>query len=154
MKVPTTIKNLLPDYISALLIFLFIYTAASKILNIESFQHSLENSPLLKDYVFFISWFIPSIETSIALLLLFPASRLIGLYASFFLLLAFTGYVAYMIMFIPQLPCSCGGIIQKLSWNQHLVLNIFLTALTALGTKWRSHWHTGKPVKTAATSLG
>jgi hypothetical protein len=30
------------------------------------------------------------------------------------------------------LPCSCGGIINRLSWPQHLVLNVVLTALTAL----------------------
>ena len=36
----------------------------------------------------------------------------------------FTLYIGYMVAFVPKLPCSCGGIIQKMSWNQHLIFNV------------------------------
>jgi len=42
--------------------------------------------------------------------------------------------------FVEKLPCSCGGVIAKLSWNQHLLLNLgfVLLALGAIALlKWR-----------------
>jgi putative oxidoreductase len=35
--------------------------------------------------------------------------------------------------FFPYIPCSCGGVIRKLTWPQHLVLNLFYVALSVLG---------------------
>jgi hypothetical protein len=34
-----------------------------------------------------------------------------------------------MIAFDPELPCSCGGILQSMNWTQHLIFNIFFTLL-------------------------
>jgi hypothetical protein len=46
---------------------------------------------------------------------------------------AFTLYIGYMVSFAEKLPCSCGGVISKMTWNQHLVFNIFFTLLSLLG---------------------
>jgi hypothetical protein len=153
MKSFSTRKNALPDYIAAIVIFLFVYTALVKFIDPASFQESLGKSPLLKSYAVFLSLAIPIAETGTALLLLFPATRLLGLYASLLLLIAFTVYVGYMIAFIPSLPCSCGGIIEQLDWRQHLILNISITALTCIAIILkRRRWAekrvpgTGKPV--------
>ncbi|MBS1567215.1 MAG: hypothetical protein JST39_22720 [Bacteroidetes bacterium] len=45
----------------------------------------------------------------------------------------FTGYVAVMLSLSYYLPCSCGGILQALSWQGHLVFNVFFTLLAAAG---------------------
>lgn len=40
------------------------------------------------------------------------------------LMVAFTSYIIYIIMFNAQLPCTCGGMLEMLSWPQHLAFNI------------------------------
>lgn len=43
---------------------------------------------------------------------------------SFVLLLVFTGYIALMYRTSDNLPSSCGGILEKMSWHQHMYFNI------------------------------
>ena len=31
--------------------------------------------------------------------------------------------------FIPDIPCSCGGVLEKMSWNEHLIFNIAFVVL-------------------------
>jgi len=81
-------------------------------------------SPLLKDYSRLLSVGVPVIELCIALLLFIPATAKAGMIAGVSLLLLFTAYIIYMITTDPNLPCSCGGVIQQLSWRQHIVFNM------------------------------
>src|SRR5690606_41617749 len=66
-------------------------------------------------------------------LLFIPAFRKIGLYASFILIALFTGYLTYMIVFTPDLPCSCGGVLAALSWKQHIFFNLLFILLSLTG---------------------
>lgn len=118
--------------ISALFIFLFVYTALSKFMEFSRFVFVLGKSPLIASANHLIAWAIPLAELAVSFLLLLPSTKKIGLYGAFTLMSLFTAYVAYMLLFVPHLPCSCGGVIQQLSWKQHLVLNISLTVLAAL----------------------
>jgi hypothetical protein len=47
----------------------------------------------------------------------------------------FTVYIGCMLLFAPDLPCSCGGIIRQLSWKQHLLLNLFLLVLAGIAVR-------------------
>jgi uncharacterized membrane protein YphA (DoxX/SURF4 family) len=58
--------------------------------------------------------------------------RLIGLYASFFFMILFTGYIVAILRFSSYIPCSCGGILQKMSWTQHLIFNIGFLLLAVI----------------------
>src|SRR5690606_36348213 len=73
----------------------------------------------------------------IAFLLVVGRTRLLGLYASFFLMTLFSGYIYAMLHFSYYAPCSCGGILKLFgldeSWNDHLVFNIVFTLLAAVG---------------------
>jgi len=89
-------------------------------------------SPLLKDYSRLLSVGVPVIELCIALLLFIPATAKAGMTAGVSLLLLFTAYIIYMITTDPNLPCSCGGVIQQLSWKQHIVFNLFFIAAGSL----------------------
>jgi hypothetical protein len=62
-----------------------------------------------------------------------PRTRKLGLYISLGLMMAFTGYISYMMIFIPDLPCSCGGVISKMTWGQHLIFNVFFMLLALTG---------------------
>jgi len=119
------------DTISALFILLFVYTATSKLLSYQSSLNNLKSSPLIGFAASFLGWGIPLVELSISALLLLPRFRKTGLVFSFALLTLFTAYIAYMLLTSSHLPCSCGGIINTLSWRQHLWLNVFLALLAA-----------------------
>lgn len=131
-------RNILLDIVCGLFIFLFVYTAVSKFRDLHSFRQVLSTSPLLQQVAPVIAWVLPVTELSIAALLFFPSSRKMGLYASLALMLVFTVYIAYMLLFTPQLPCSCGGVIKQLSWRQHFVFNTAWILLSLIGI-WLYH---------------
>jgi hypothetical protein len=117
------------DWSAAIYLLVFLYTGINKLWFHQKFQVALMKSDLLAPYALFLSWAIPLIEIAISIFLFFPRTRKTGLIASVSLLAAFTLYIGYMMLFTPDLPCSCGGIISALSWPQHLILNIFLLLL-------------------------
>ena len=127
------LKLIFSEIISATFIFLYVYTAVSKIISHDSFESVLSRSPLLSKFSSFVSWMIPSVEIGISLLLVIPNLRKPGLLFSASLMSLFTLYIAYMLLFTPELPCSCGGVLNSLGWKEHLVFNIFLTALAFIG---------------------
>jgi hypothetical protein len=121
------------EIICFLLILLFVYAAFSKLIEFNTFKIQLNNSPFLKPFSEFIFWFIPIIELIVAALLTVKHTRKRGLFASFILLLIFSLYIAGMLLSTEHLPCSCGGIIQQLSWKQHLLFNLFFLLLALIG---------------------
>ena len=125
----------LADFIAAVLIFLFVYTAASKLITIDQFKTIISSSSLLHEHAGLLSWFIPAAELVASLLLFLPFSREYGFLFSSILMAIFTLYVAYMLLFSPDLPCSCGGVIKQMSWSQHLIFNIIFFFLSIIG--WR-----------------
>ena len=112
-----------------LYVLLFVYTAISKLLDFENFQVQLAQSPLLSAYAGLIAPAVISTELLIVLLLSFKATRLIGMYGSFYLMIAFTVYIYLILNYSDFVPCSCGGIIEQLSWREHLVFNITFASL-------------------------
>ncbi|WP_188832107.1 MauE/DoxX family redox-associated membrane protein [Mucilaginibacter rubeus] len=113
------------EIINILLIFLWVYAAFSKALNHHAFVWQIRNQelwPVLKELV--IRLLIPA-ELTTAFFLLFPRTRRIGLMISAFLLIIFTIYIALVILhFFPRVPCSCGGILEKMGWKVHFFFNV------------------------------
>lgn len=126
-------KEMFRDIVSAVVLFLFLYTGVSKLLDFERFRDVLGTSPLLKHYAVLIAWSLPITEIILAILLFIPATRLNGLYGSLGIMLVFTVYLAWMVRFAEHLPCNCGGVISKLSWNQHIVFNLVVIILIIAG---------------------
>ena len=124
---------LLADMISGLLLLLFLYTSTSKLTDNGIFKNVLTASPLLKSYAGTIAWLVPCTEIAIAILLFIPRFRIKGLITSVILITLFTIYLLYMIAFTPNLPCSCGGVVQFLTWPQHIVFNLFFIFLSVAG---------------------
>lgn len=125
------VRKLFIGIVVALLIVLFLYTGIHKILDFEKFRYEIGRSPFLESMVGLVSVSIPAGEIVIAALLLFTRTRTLGLYLSFFLMMLFTGYIWLMLTYAYDLPCSCGGIISELSWEQHLWFNAMVSLLTA-----------------------
>ena len=117
---------------SCLLIFLFTYTAVSKLADYSKFKAVLGESPLIHKGAGTIAWLLPATELIVVLLLFFERTRKAGLYTSLLLLVLFTLYLLYMILFVADLPCSCGGVLSKMSWQQHAWFNLFFIGVNVL----------------------
>ena len=117
-----------------LFIVLFAYAGPTKLLEGHMFYDNIRNSPILggKAIASLASWAIPLSELAVALLLIWKKTRLMGLYGAAVLMLLFTGYTLAIVFFAPYRPCSCGGVISLLSWEQHLLLNLVLLLLALL----------------------
>lgn len=115
----------IPKVVSYFFILLFCYAAISKALDFENFQVQIGQSPLLSAYAGFVSFAVIALEVIIVLLLIFPRSNLLGLYTSTALMSAFTIYIFLILNYSEFVPCSCGGILEKMGWTEHLVFNIF-----------------------------
>ena len=127
--------------VSYLFVLLFLYAAVSKLLDFETFEVQLAQSPLLSAYAGFIAWAVPGLEILIAVLLTLPKYRIPALYAAFTLMVMFTAYIYIILNFSDFIPCSCGGVLEKLSWTQHLIFNIvfiILAGVVVLVTSWFS----------------
>ena len=126
-------RNLNILIVSSLLILLFVYTAVSKLLDYTSFKNVLSRSPIIGSKAAILALALPIIEGIVSVLLFFPRTRLWGFWSSAALMSVFTLYLAYMINFTPKLPCSCGGVLKQMNWNQHLLFNIFFLVLSVTG---------------------
>jgi uncharacterized membrane protein YphA (DoxX/SURF4 family) len=125
-------KQIILEIICLLYVLLFVYAAVNKLIDVEKFQIQIGKSPLLTPFASWVAWTIPITEILISILLVIPKSRLVGLYASFSLMVMFTAYIVAILNFSSYVPCSCGGVLEKLGWTEHLIFNIAFVLL-ALG---------------------
>lgn len=123
------------EIICNLFILLFVYTAISKWVDHRSFQNVIRQSPLIGSFANVIVWLLPLTELIIASLLFFWPTRQIGLYAALGLMILFTLYIGYMLLFSSHLPCSCGGVLKYLNWRSHLFFNLGWILLAAIGLR-------------------
>jgi len=124
--------NLIVEIISALFILLFLYTAISKSFKIVTTVEVLKQTPHFSSFAVEIAWTVVVLEYFISFLLFFPRTRMKGLIASVAMMSAFSLYIGYMKIFAPRLPCSCGGVISKMGWNEHLIFNLIFILLGAI----------------------
>lgn len=126
-------RTLIVEIISSLFVLLFVYTAVSKLSDYQGFVSTLSRSPLVGNKAATIGWAIPLVELIVSVLLFVPKTKRIGLLASLGLMIFFTAYLFYMIYFTKDLPCSCGGVLNRLSWKQHLIFNGVFTLIGLAG---------------------
>jgi putative oxidoreductase len=127
-------RKIIIELISSLLILLFLYASVSKWLAWRTFIGDMNNQPFPNWMTPFLVWTIPTVEVLIAVALIFEKTRVKAFYASLFLMSAFTIYtVAILFHAFRYIPCSCGGVIRKLTWPQHLFFNLFFVGISILG---------------------
>lgn len=124
-------KKWVTEIICLLYVLLFCYAAVSKLLDYQQFVQQLQDSPL-KQVAGITAWLTPATELLLALLLIIPKTRKAGLYGSFLLMMVFTCYIIYILKYSPDIPCSCGGILENMNWTQHLAFNILFTSLALI----------------------
>jgi uncharacterized membrane protein YphA (DoxX/SURF4 family) len=123
-------RDVVVDVICALVISLFVYAAVTKLLDYQKFRVQIGQSPLLTAFAGWVAWIVPAVELIISALLVTIRYRLIALYAAFGLMVMFTAYIIAITQFSDYIPCSCGGVLEKLNWTEHLVFNLVFVVLT------------------------
>lgn len=120
--------------ISILFMVLFLYTGISKLLEYKEFNYQLRQLSIFKSFVAELTWMIPGIELAVCIMLIIKRWRLQALFTSFILMTLFTFYVIAISQLSYYISCSCGGVLEMLPNDMHIVLNIALSllALTAL----------------------
>lgn len=121
--------NIIATAISFFLILLFVYASVSKLNDFENFQLQIGQSPILGTYPKTFSFATIFCELAIVVLLSIRNLRLIGLYASLGMMAAFTLYIYLILNFSGSIPCSCGGILEKMDWNEHFIFNLACVVL-------------------------
>lgn len=115
-----------------LLIVLFVYAATSKLIDVEKFRIELGKSPLITKFASAVSVFVPGVEILISILLCFEKTRYFALNASFFMMVLFTSYLVAILRFSFYIPCTCGGVLQSMNWDQHILFNSFFIVLAGV----------------------
>ncbi|MDX6187816.1 hypothetical protein SGQ83_00500 [Flavobacterium sp. Fl-318] len=133
MKLTQSHKRIFIEVICLLYILLFVYAAISKLLDFENFRVQLGQSPLLSAFAGLIAWIIPLLELFIAVLIFVKRWRIIGLFGAFSLMVMFATYIYIILNYSSFVPCSCGGILEKLGWGEHLFFNLVFIILAAAG---------------------
>jgi uncharacterized membrane protein YphA (DoxX/SURF4 family) len=126
-------RKIFLEIISNLIILLFVYAATSKLIDYEEFKIQLGKSPFINEFAGVTAWALPIGEILVGLALAFYRTRLLGLYASLFLMTMFSAYIYAMLHYSYYIPCSCGGILSKMGWTTHLWFNIGFVILSIIG---------------------
>ncbi len=128
-----SIRGNITGVVSFLFQILFLYAAFSKLLDYENSKLQLGQSPLLNSWAGLLVWLVPLAEITLSVMLAINATRLLGMYGAFTLMVIFTAYIIAILHFSDYIPCTCGGVLAALSWQQHLVFNVIFIVLATLG---------------------
>lgn len=109
------------------------YAAARKLLDLPAFREELYRQPFPRGVANALLYLLPLAELTVVALLLMDKTLAAGLQASLSLLIIFTGYILLIkLHFWAQIPCSCGGILGRMSWGAHLLFNLCFIAVNLL----------------------
>jgi hypothetical protein len=101
-------------------------------MDFENFQVQIGQSPLISSFTGIVSYGILAIELLVCVLLVISKSRVYGLYGSFILMVLFSAYIYLILNYSEFVPCSCGGILEKMDWQTHLWFNIVCSGLVSI----------------------
>lgn len=132
---------------SFLLIALWIYAAASQLLDVAEFARELRLQPFSNQLGNALAWLIPALELGTVSLLLFKPKEILGFVASASLLLAFSIYIILIrVNYFGFVPCTCAGLFKNAGWTTQLVINLSILGLATflmfnIGFKKRKEVH-------------
>lgn len=133
MRLSSYARSLFVEIVIFLIVILFVYAAVTKLLDFTRFRSTLAVSPLIGQFSGLLSLLIPLTELFICALLALVKFRFVGLNLSLILMTGFTSYLIVMKIFGMSLPCSCGGILEGMSWSVHIIFNVIVILLISTG---------------------
>ena len=121
--------------LNIILASLFAYTAYEKIMDHERFMKGISKVEIIGKFAFLISWSVPILEGLIAVLILIPDTAKIGLWSFFGMMVIFSVYILTALIWASKLPCHCGGVIESLTWTEHLWFNLGFILLSLIAIR-------------------
>lgn len=103
---------------------LFLYAAVSKLIDYDNSELQMAKSPIITEFAAILVWLVPAVEIIIAIMVMIPKTIMLGLYTALALMSMFTAYIIAILNFSDTIPCSCGGVLNQLSWTEHLIFNL------------------------------
>ncbi|QEM07210.1 hypothetical protein DIU31_028300 [Mucilaginibacter rubeus] len=127
-------KQFVIDVAVILLLIMFLYASFSKLFDFAAFQRAMHKQPFPHWFASLLTFLIPAIEIGVCIFLYREKTRKNGLWAAAVLMLLFTVYVAAILLHLfKKVPCSCGGVISRLDWGEHLEFNVCFLLLAGIG---------------------
>lgn len=121
-------------FILLILLLLWIPVTLDKIMDFAIFKTGILKQPFHDSLGYILIYTLPVLESLTVLFLLIPRMQYYGMLLSLGLMLAFTTYIGLALAGTwDELPCGCGSIISRLSWEQHFWFNLFFTLLSGWG---------------------
>ncbi|MFN0256769.1 MauE/DoxX family redox-associated membrane protein [Pedobacter ureilyticus] len=137
-------KAIVVNTICTLYFLLFLYAAASKLISYDKSELQLAKSPITTDYASTLVWLVPTTEIIIAILLIPSKTRTLALYVALAMMSMFSAYIYAILNYSSSIPCSCGGVLENLGWDEHLLFNIFFMILAVLAILLTTDIHENK----------
>lgn len=126
-------KNIPAKISAGILSIVFLYTSLNKLSEPNTGIWAMFQPPILASIMHVVYILMPWLEITVTLLLATTRFRLLGLTFSLFLTIGFSVYLIYIRLNNEYLPCECGGGIDRLDWNVHILLDVFLIAISFIG---------------------
>lgn len=121
--------------LTVVFILFWLYASGSKFYDFTAFKGEMNNQVFSRSISNVLVYTIPTSEIVIAGLLVYSSTRLAGMILSFSLMLTFTSYIGLALLNVySRMPCNCAGLLgQNSTWEANLILNLFITAVSAIG---------------------
>lgn len=119
--------------ISLFFVILYSYTATVKLAHFGNFRDQLNQSPGLQGYGGYWAYGIIALIIVMVILLCFRKLRLWGLWCSFGILTVIAGYIAVILYYSNNLPCTCIGLFEQLGWKENLAATMALMIMALVG---------------------
>lgn len=134
-SMPPAIREHISFSLQLLCIFLFLYTGYSKLVDHTRFEAGLSRVEIIGRSASIVAWSVPAAEVITSILIIVPSTTRKGLGVFIALMSLFSIYIIYELLTASKLPCHCGGIVESLSWRQHLWFNLIFIALAIIGLR-------------------
>ena len=121
------------EIIAFLFIVLFLYAAVNKLVDYGKFKIQIGQSPLLTGLGNMVPWLVILLEVLVSIALAIPRIRRFAFFSAYCLMAMFTTYIVAILNFASSVPCSCGGILERMGWTEHLIFNIAFLVLGGIG---------------------
>ena len=123
-------QQVLVEVITLLIVVVLLYAAINKLIHYRAFRFVLGITPTLKGMVSILTFAIPILELLIAILMLIQKTKIAGLYLSIGLFIIYLVGMFQLKLYVPNIR---GGILDRLSFTQYLILNTLLLTLAIFG---------------------
>lgn len=116
-------------------ILFWLYAVGTQLSDFNKFKGEMINQVFSRSVSGILAYVLPVVEITIATLLVFASTRLMGLVLSFLMMLVFSTYVGLALLnLFKEIPCNCAGLLGSNStWETNLILNLIVTAVAAIG---------------------